>query len=330
MFELNRRGLIGGTALALTTPMLMSRAAQAQTATGAQTSMDIDHAMPPETHRFNVGSFEVLVIKDGARPSGAPQETFGTNQTPEAVGALLEENFLPPDNFVNSFAPVLVNTGSEVVLFDTGLGPAARAQGGGRLVEGLAAAGYTPEDVTVVVLTHMHGDHIGGLMENGQPAFANARYVAGQVEYDFWVDPARAGTPAENGQKSVLANVQPLAEKMTFVGDGADVVAGITGMAAFGHSPGHMIYRLESEGRQLVLTADTANHFVLSLQRPEWEVRFDMDKAAAAATRKSVFDMLATDRLAFLGYHMPFPAVGYVEKLDTGYRYVPKAYQFDI
>jgi len=270
------------------------------------------------------------VVKDGARPSGAPTETFGLNQTPEVVGELLKENFLPADNFVNSFAPVLVNTGSEVILFDTGLGPSGRAFGGGRLIEGLTAAGYTPQDVSIVVLTHMHGDHIGGLMEDGKPTFANARYVTGQAEYDFWVDPARVGTGAEGGHKGVLANVKPLADKMTFIADGADVVSGVTAMAAFGHSPGHMIYNLESEGRRLVLTADTANHFVLSLQKPEWEVRFDMDKAAAAASRKKVFDMIATDRVAFLGYHMPFPAAGYVEKLDGGYRFVPKTYQFEI
>ena len=327
MIEINRRLLLGGAGLALAAPSLMTRAAFAQ---GADTARSIDHAMPPETHRFKLGSFEVVVVKDGARASDKPQETFGTNQPPEAVAELLQANFLPAENFVNSFAPVLVNTGSEVILFDTGLGEGGRANGLGRLVEGLTAAGYTREDVTIVVITHMHGDHIGGLMEGGKPAFPNARYVTGQAEYDFWVDPARAGTPAENGHKGVLANVKPLAEKMTFIGDGGDVVGGITGMAAFGHSPGHMIYRLESEGRQLVLAADTANHFVLSLQRPDWEVKFDMDKTAAAETRKRVFDMIATDKLAFLGYHMPFPAVGYVEKLDTGYRYVPKSYQFDI
>ncbi|MFN3508768.1 MAG: MBL fold metallo-hydrolase [Allorhizobium sp.] len=329
MTSMKRRMLLGGAGVALASPMIMTRAAFAQQS-GADTSMSIDHAMPPETHRFNLGKFEVVVVKDGSRPSGNPQETFGTNQSVETVGALLEANFLPADNFVNSFAPVLVNTGSEIILFDTGLGEGGRANGLGRLAEGLTAAGYKREDVTIVVLTHMHGDHIGGLMEGGQPAFPNARYVTGQAEYDFWVDTARAGTPAENGHNAVLANVQPLAEKMTFIGDGGEVVSGITGMAAFGHSPGHMIYRLESEGRQLVLTADTANHFVLSLQRPDWEVRFDMDKAAAAATRMKVFDMLATDKVAFLGYHMPFPAVGYVEKIDQGYRYVPKAYQFEI
>ncbi len=328
MTAMNRRMLLGSAGFAaLAAPMVMTRAALAQQ---ADTSMDINHAMPPETHRFKMGGFELVVVKDGSRPSANPGETFGTDQPVEAVGELLADNFLPTDQFVNSFSPVLVNTGSDIILFDTGLGEGARAQGGGRLIEGLTAAGYKREDVSIVVLTHMHGDHIGGLMESGKPAFPNARYVAGRAEYDFWVDPGRAGTPAENGHKGVLANVKPLAEKMTFVESGASVVSGVTAEAAFGHTPGHMIYRLESEGRQLILAADTANHFVLSLQRPDWEVKFDMDKAAAAATRKRVFDMAAADRLPFLGYHMPFPAVGYVEKLDMGYRFVPKSYQFDI
>jgi glyoxylase-like metal-dependent hydrolase (beta-lactamase superfamily II) len=136
------------------------------------------------------------------------------------------------------------------------------------------------------------------------------------------------GTPAENGQKGVLKHVAPLAEKATFLKDNADVAPGVTSMAAFGHSPGHMIYRLESGGQTLILTGDTANHYVLSLQRPDWEVKFDMDKAKAAETRKRVFDMIATDRLAFIGYHMPFPAVGFVEKQGEGYRYTPATYQF--
>jgi glyoxylase-like metal-dependent hydrolase (beta-lactamase superfamily II) len=138
------------------------------------------------------------------------------------------------------------------------------------------------------------------------------------------------GTPAERVHSMVKAKVMPFAEKMTFIGDGDTVASGITGMNAYGHTPGHMIYTVESGGRTMVITADTANHFVLSLQKPEWEVVFDADKAAAAASRKKVFDMIATDRLPFIGYHMPFPSVGFVEKMDGGYRFIPETYQLDL
>ncbi len=141
---------------------------------------------------------------------------------------------------------------------------------------------------------------------------------------------ARTGTPAENGAKSVSAKVKPLAEKTTFIKAGDSVVSGITSEAAYGHTPGHMIFHIESAGKHLVLTADTANHYVASLQRPDWEVAFDTDKAMGAATRKKVFDMIATDKVPFIGYHMPFPAVGYAEKQEMGYRFVPVTYQFDV
>ncbi|MDO9415573.1 MBL fold metallo-hydrolase [Pararhizobium sp.] len=325
---LTRRTLFGAAGIgALTAPLIMTRAAAYAQSDAEQKDIK---AQPARTRAFKVGKFDVVVISDGARVTEKPQETYGTNQTPDAVAELLTQNFLPADKFVNGFSPTLVNTGTDVVLFDTGFGEAGLEMGTGQLKAGLEANGYTPDDVTVVVLTHMHGDHIGGLMAGGAPAFKNARYVAGQAEYDFWNDPARVGTPAEGGHKTVLEKVVPLAEKTTFIADGGEVVPGISGMAAFGHSPGHMIFRLESDNKALILTADTANHFVLSLQRPDWEVRFDADKAAAAATRKKVFDMIATDKLAFVGYHMPFPSAGYVEKLDQGYRFVPLSYQFDI
>ncbi|AYC99743.1 MBL fold metallo-hydrolase [Neorhizobium sp. NCHU2750] len=329
---IGRRTLLGtaGFTILASPAIIANRAAFAQNNSKASSKLAIDRVTPPDINKFKLGSFEVLVVKDGARASGAPNETFGTNQSAETVGELLAKNFLPKDQFVNGFSPALIDTGSDVILFDTGFGKAGHAMGAGRLIEGMAAAGYMPADVTKVVLTHLHGDHIGGLMEDGKPAFENASYITGKTEYDFWVDPARAGTPAEANHKAVLASVKPLAEKMTFIGEGDQVVPGITGMLAPGHTPGMMIYNIESAGRRLVLTADTANHFVLSLQRPDWEVKFDMDKAKAAATRKKVFDMIATDKVAFLGYHMPFPSVGYAEKLDTGYRFVPKSYQFDI
>ncbi|MDP2731873.1 MAG: MBL fold metallo-hydrolase [Hoeflea sp.] len=317
MFKLATAGLTS-----LAAPQILVRAAQAEVPMSA--------TMPAAYKRFSLGEFEITVLSDGHRIVPGPQKIFGTNQTEEEVSALLESNYLPVDKMQFTFAPTLVNTGTDLILFDTGNGEGGREGGVGQTLSNLKASGYTPEQVTVVVLTHLHGDHIGGLMESGAPAFPNARYVTGQTEYDFWSSEDRIGTGAENGHKGVVGKVVPLADKMSFIGDGESVVSGITAMAAFGHTPGHMIYGLESGGRKLMLTADSANHFVLSLQRPDWEVAFDTDKAMAATTRKAVFDMVATDRLAFVGYHMPFPSVGYVEKAGEGYRFIPETYQLDL
>jgi len=122
-------------------------------------------------------------------------------------------------------------------------------------------------------------------------------------------------------------NVKPLNDRITFLDNNGTVAPGITGMNAFGHSPGHMVYHLESDGQRLMITADTANHYVWSLQKPDWEVRFDADKPVAATVRKQVFGMIAADRIPFIGYHMPFPGTGFIEARDDGFRFVPASYQ---
>jgi glyoxylase-like metal-dependent hydrolase (beta-lactamase superfamily II) len=265
----------------------------------------------PQFNRFMLGGFEVTTLLAGTRTVDKPQETFGMNVDAATFQAASDAAFLPVDRAQFFFTPTLVNTGNELVLFDTGLAPEG-------ILAPLAAAGVTPDQVDVVVITHMHGDHIGGLAGEGGPTFANARYVTGAVENNHWAGAANDGYEAQ---------VRPLLDKMTFLDDGGSVASGITAMAAFGHSPGHMVYRLESNGAQLVITADTANHYVWSLAYPDWEVRFDADKAAAAATRRAVFGMLAADRVPFIGYHMPFPGMGYVETREDGFRYVPASYQ---
>jgi len=323
---MKRRTLFAAGIGLLAAPAILRTTAQAA-ATGDTGKMT---TALPEINQIKLGSFKITAIRDGSNVLEKPFETFGTNQDPETVKKLLTDNFLPGDKFVNSYSPAIIDTGSDVILVDTGFGAGARERGMGKLQDGLKAAGYSADDVTVVALTHMHGDHIGGMMENGAPAFKNARYVAGQAEYDFWTDKAREGTPAEGGHKAVLANVVPFAEKTTFIKEGDSVVSGITAMLAPGHTPGHMVFHAQSDNKQMVFTGDTANHYILSLLHPEWEVRFDMNKAEAAASRKKVFDLIATDKIAFLGYHMPFPAVGFVEKQGAGYRFVPKSYQFDI
>ncbi|WP_224007474.1 MBL fold metallo-hydrolase [Aureimonas sp. SA4125] len=325
--------LAAGTAAA---GIMLPTLAQAQESKPAAPAASADAvpsaatALTPGWRSVMIGEARVTTVLDGLRPGDGPHPIFGENQSAETVAALMRENLLPETRFANGFIPVVVEIAGSRVLFDTGFGAGGRENGMGRLTERLAGAGYAPEDIDVVVLTHMHGDHIGGLMEANAPTFANARYVAGQVEYDFWTsDEAKNGPRAANAEM-VAKNVVPLKDKMTFVGEGAEVVPGIVAHEAFGHSPGHLVFTVVSSGQTLWLTADTANHFVASLQKPDWEVRFDMDKAAAIATRRKIFDKIAADRVPFIGYHMPFPGIGYVETIDGGYRFVPLTYQLDV
>jgi glyoxylase-like metal-dependent hydrolase (beta-lactamase superfamily II) len=269
---------------------------------------------PHTFKRFAVGEMEVTALLGGTRTVEDPQGTFGMNVGAEEFAAVSAAAFIPTDKSQFFFNPTLVNTGAELILFDTGLNGAA-------IIQVLADAGYTPDQVDVVVLTHSHGDHVGGMTaEDGTPTFPNARYITGRVEFD-----AIAGT----GNEGFDAKVAPFADKMTFLEGGGAVTSGITAMEMFGHTPGHMGYMIDSGGRQLLLAADLANHYVWSLGYPDWEVRFDRDKAEAAASRRRVLGMLAAEKIAFLGYHMPFPGVGFVEtRGEGGFRYVPESYQF--
>lgn len=300
---LTRRQLLGAASAAPLCALLPGAISAAAPMLGA--------GLPPY-RRFQLGAFEVTTLLAGNRTVENPHSIFGTNVSKDDFDAASAANFIPSDAAQFFFTPTLVNTGEQVILFDTGLN-------GAGITAALSAAGYTPDQVDQVVITHMHGDHIGGLAgEDGTPTFANATYVTGAAEMDHW---------DMSGNENFENKVRPLQEQFTLIGEDQDVAGGVTSVGAFGHTPGHMAYHIESEGKRLLLGADFANHYVYSLAHPDWEVRFDMDKEAAAATRRTLLDMISADKIPFVGYHMPFPALGYVEAKDGAYRYVPASYQ---
>ncbi|MEL6550063.1 MAG: MBL fold metallo-hydrolase [Pseudomonadota bacterium] len=301
---LSRRSLLASAAAAPFLPLAATATAGGHAATAPQSV----------SRTFAVGDFTVTTLLAGSGVRDEPQGTFGMNVSAEEFAEVSAANFISSDSYVGSFTPVVVQTGAETILFDTGLP-------GDGVPSALASMGLAPADITHVVLTHMHPDHIGGMTNDAGEVYSNAAYVTGRVEYDFW-----NGSDNRIGQ-AMATKVTPFAERMTFLEDGQDVRGGITAMAAFGHTPGHMAYMISSGNDQLLITADMANHHVWSLANPDWEVRFDGDKDAAAATRRRVLGMLAADRIPMAGYHMPFPAVGYVETDGDGFRWTPVTYQ---
>ncbi|VAV99504.1 MBL-fold metallo-hydrolase superfamily [hydrothermal vent metagenome] len=283
----------------------------------------------PNHYRFKFGKMEITTINDGAFYLAGPFPIFGADQFPEDVEELAIANKLSPKRMEIGFTPVIINTGNELVLFDTGNGD-SRGDSVGYLQKAMKIAGYTPEQVDVVVISHFHFDHIGGLMAGGKLAFPNARYVIGEAENNFWLHPDQAGGSTGSTHTLSLKNVKPLAEKTTFIKDGASVATGITAISAAGHTPGHMAYHIESDGNRIFLGGDFCNHYVMSLQNPEWHVSFDMEKQQAGQARRKLLDMLATEKIPFTSYHMPFPAVGYVDRKDDGFVYVPATYQLNL
>jgi glyoxylase-like metal-dependent hydrolase (beta-lactamase superfamily II) len=292
--------------------------------------------MQPAIYRFMLGSFEVTVIMDSKIVREGLTPSHGGELLADDVRALARANRIDPFRYEHPFTPILVNTGRELVLFDTGNGALQREHErlrgrlpDGRLVERMREVGYQPEDVDVIVITHGHPDHIGGLMEGGRPVFPHARYIFGAAEFDFW----KRGDVREArklNRELFMQLAAPLANRASFVKSDDEVVPGIRAIDAAGHSPGMMAYLIESEGGRLLNWADTCGHYVISIQRPDIYLDVDDDKEMAAATRRRILEMAAANELFVIGYHMPFPGIGFVERARDGYRWAPHSYQLNL
>jgi glyoxylase-like metal-dependent hydrolase (beta-lactamase superfamily II) len=301
--------------------------AAAALAPAAQAALPLQGGNAPGFHRFRLGAFEVTVISDGWANLGPPHPTFGANAPAAEVQGALAAARLPADRVIADFSCTVVNTGAQLILFDTGSGP-GRPFGPetGRLPDSLRAAGIPPEAVDLVAFTHAHPDHAWGtLRADGSPAFPNARYAIGAADFDFWTAAERASAPDPIGAfvRGTRAALLPFAPRTTMLAPGQDVAPGIRAIASPGHTPGHLCFLVESGGEALLIAGDIANHHVLSLARPDWGFAFDADPAQASQTRARVLGMAAADRLAVIAYHFPWPGVGHVEAAGQGFRWAP-------
>ena len=291
----------------------------------------------PTLYRFKLGNFEMMNVLDSFAVREGLGNIYGGGSAPGEAAELAKANNIDPDKFEHPFVPAVINTGKQVVLFDAGNGTLARDNEAlkgripdGHLVARLAEAGYKPEDIDIVCLTHCHPDHIGGLMSAGKIVFPNARYVVAAAEFDYWKKNEGISEARKPTQMQFMKLMAPLADKCTFIKPGDEVVSGIRAVDAAGHSAGLTAYHIESAGKNLLLWADTCLHYVCGVQRPEWTIGFDDNPQKAVETRKRILSMVSAEKMMVVGFHMPFPSIGWIDKAGGGYRWIPAAYQMNL
>ena len=319
MPTVTRRTLLAGTAVA-------AIAAGADPAVAAAPPAD---KQAPAIYRYKIGSYELTALYDGIwyRPI---TDKFIRNAPFADVEHALDAAFMPHDKLATPFTALVVNTGSKLVLIDTGTGGQISATAG-ELRDNLIAAGIDPNAVDAIVISHFHPDHINGIKDkDNKLIFPNAEIMVPAPEWAFWMDDANLNAapadlkPTFLNQRRIFADI---AKQVTHYEPGKEVAPGIVTLPAPGHTPGHTVFAIHSGNQSLLVLSDTAQHPAVFARHPNWEAAFDVDGPEAVATRKKIFDRAAADRMLITGYHFPFPACGHLIKTATGYEHVPIEWQ---
>jgi len=305
--------LVGAAVLAGLAPLVQAEAPKLQT-------------QVPGYYRHQLGQFEITALFDGAIELDTQ---LLKNASAADLQRLLSRMFVGNPKMQTAVNAYLINTGSHLVLVDTGaaklFGPAL-----GYVLQNMKAAGYEPAQVDTVVITHLHGDHMGGLNDAaGQPLFTKARILVAQADSDFWLSQKVAdGAPAKvqpffkmarDGAAPYLASGQ----WQTFT-DGSVLVPGIRAVRANGHTPGHTAYAIESEGQKLLIWGDLVHAHAVQFAKPGVSIEFDIDQKQAVATRRSIMKAMAASKSLVAGMHLPFPGIGHVREDAKGrYSWVP-------
>ncbi len=278
----------------------------------------------PGWYRLQLGDFEITALNDGTLD--LPVDKLLQQPAPNTLKALQHAYLgVPLETSVNAF---LINTGSKIVLVDTGaaslFGPTL-----GHVLANLKSSGYTPEQVDEVVITHMHGDHIGGAGSDGKPSFPNATLRLDKRDADFWLSPEQLAKG--DGAKAIAAIVKAYSDAGRFQPfdgskDGVEIVPGVKAYPAYGHTPGHSNYVAESKGQKMMFWGDLMHVAAVQFPKPSVTVSFDSDPKAAAPAREKAYAAAAKDGYYVAIAHVAFPGIGRLRADGKGYDWLPVNY----
>ena len=297
------------------------------------TGRPVPEELVPSRYALRIGEIEVLVVSDGVLP--LPTKMLGHNADPAVRAAWLDDMFLPQDAFDWSLNVVVVRSGSQTILIDAGLGldPDLNLPRAGQLVKRLEAAGIDLASVTDVVLTHMHMDHVGGLITEGlkDRLRPDLRVHASTAEAEFWEAPDFSRTVMPQPIPDVLKRVatqflnEYRGQLRTFETD-YEVAPGVLISRTGGHTPGHSVVRLESRGEKLMFAGDAV--FAPGFDNPEWQNGFEHDPVEAARVRVGLLREVAATGSALVATHLPFPSVCHVAAAGDTFRCVPATWDY--
>lgn len=298
------------------------------THSAADAAAPLARTQAPGFYRMMLGDFEVTALSDGTVPLPVDQLLIGP--TPTEIGSLLGRSYLtsPVETSVNVY---LINTGKDLVLVDGGAG-ALYGPTLGKLMTSLRAAGYQPEQIDHVLLTHLHADHVGGLMSGKERAFPNATVHVDGHDAKYWLSTEQMARATPNDKaffQGAMASLNPYAaagKLRTFDGPG-QIVPGIAAVSAYGHTPGHSLFAVESKGEKLVLWGDLMHVAAVQFPKPSVTIRFDVDPSNAAAQRAKLYAEAAKGGYWVAGAHLSFPGIGHIRTNGGGYDWIPANYR---